>query len=251
MLTIGTARGAYSRRLTLLVVAAFLTGCHQEPEARPGNASALAAADARPTDTSRALVADTALQPAALCPTPAGGLRIGLDSVAGMPAGLSAAELLRRCPSARVDAVELAGFGSPAVRFDFEGATIWAQQNVPDTDVLVPDQPAEAWIAVGDSLRFADGRLIPRRLGEIRAIDSVGVMSISSGDDSEGADVVLCRVPGLSFLFDTLPAPADARVRPFAGMPRDAATPYRRVEQRRDTLIIRNVQRLCSRVGAT
>lgn len=186
-----------------------------------------------------------------VCSAPSGGLRLGLDTVAGMPAALPVTALRSLCPAARVDSVVYGGFASPALRFDYPGATIWAVQNVPDTDTLVPGQPVESWVAVGDSLRFADGRLIPRQLGQIRAMDSLGIMFVNSGDDSEGADVALCRVPGLTFFFDTLPASADTRVRAFAGIRTSERMPYRRVEQRRDTVVLNTTQRACYRVGVT
>jgi hypothetical protein len=186
-----------------------------------------------------------------VCATPSGGLRLGLDTIAGMPAALPVRALRAFCAAARVDSVVYAGFASPALRFDYSGATIWAVQNVPDTDTLVPGQSVESWVGVGDSLRFADGRLIPRQLGQIRAMESLGIMFLNSGDDSEGADVALCHVRGLSFFFDTLPAPADTRVRAFAGIRATETLLYRRVEQRRDSVVLNTTQRACQRVGVT
>ena len=118
-----------------------------------------------------------------VCPTPLGGLRLGLATVAGMPAALPVTARRSFCAAARLDSVVYAGFASLALRFDYPGATIWAVQYVPNTDALVPGQPVESWVGVGDSLRFADGRLIPRQLGRIRAMDSLGIMFVNSRDD--------------------------------------------------------------------
>jgi hypothetical protein len=168
-----------------------------------------------------------------------------------MPANLSVAALRKLCASARVDTLDEPGFDTQALRFDFRGGTIWAVQNIPDTDTLVASQPVQSWEAVGDSLRFRDGRLIPRRLGQIRAADSLGFMSIDYGDDNSGADVTLCRVPSIVFLFDTLPAPADTTTRPFAGISVTDTTSYRRVVVQADTLIRITDRQLCRRVAET
>jgi len=184
-----------------------------------------------------------------VCPTPPGGLRLRMDTVAGMPAGLPIAELRKLCATARVDTLDDPGGPSAALRFDFRGGTIWAVQNIPNTDTLVASQPAQSWAAIGDSLRFPDGRLIPRRLGQIRSADSVGLMSIDYGDDNSGASVTLCRVPALTFYFDTLPAPADTTDRPFVGIRATDTSRYRRVELQSDARILANVRRSCRTVA--
>lgn len=199
-------------------------------------------------DSAHAPTASASPPAGALCVAPAGGLRFTLDSVAGIPAGLPIAELRRYCASARVDSVVSAGFAQPALRFDFPGGTVWAVQNEADIDTLVPARPAEYWAGVGDSLRFPDGRLIPRRLGALRAIDSAGVMFIESGDNTEGADVSLCNAPGLTFFFDTLPAPADTTVRPLSQLGTTDTTAYRLVAQHRDSVVLGAERRLCRRV---
>ena len=211
---------------------------------------------ARFTDSSSATITDErnratagAAPDSRVCSTPPGGLRLGTDTVAGMPAGLPIAELRKLCATARVDTLDDPGGPSPALRFDFRGGIIWAVQNIPDTDTLVASQPVQRWAAIGDSLRFPDGRLIPRRLGQIRAVDSVGFMSIDYGDDNSGADVTLCRVPALTFYFDTLPAPADTTDRPFAGIRATDTSSYRRVELQSDARILANVRRLCRTVA--
>jgi len=225
----------------LFLVAALSIACRPE-HARVAESTSARADDARPSATA------VAQRGGGVCPTPAGGLRIGLDSVAGMPANLTIAGLRNLCAAARVDTLYYAGFSTQALRFDFLGGTIWAVQNIPDTDTLVASQPINSWEAVGDSLRFPDGRLIPHRLGQIRAADSVGNMFINSGDDTEGADVALCSAPGLGFTFDTLPAPADTSIRPFAGISVTDTLSYKRVYQQRDTIVLKNMRRWCPRV---
>ena len=229
-------------RIAGLVAAAVSLSCGSPRERRADSAAAPL------VDSLRSATAGDKTAPA-LCPTPAGGIRIAIDSVAGMPADLTVSALRRLCTAARADPVPYAGFTSPAIRFDYAGATVWAVQNIANTDTLVADQRAAYWAAVGDSLRFPDGRLIPRRLGQLRMLESDGVMFINSGDDTEGADVSLCRFPGLSFFFDTLPAPADTSVRPFAGIPTTDTMPFRRAEQYRDSVALRVTRQLCHRAG--
>jgi len=223
------------------LVAVLCVACGPD-HPRVGNNTAANANDVRSP------AAAVAQQVGGVCPTPAGGLRIGLDTVAGMPANLTIASLRELCSSARVDTLYYAGFSTQALRFDFRGGTIWAVQNIPDTDTLIASQSISSWEAVGDSLRFPDGRLIPRRLGQLRAADSVGYMFINSGDDTEGADVSLCSAPGLGFTFDTLPAPADTSIRPFAGISVTDTLNYKRVDQQRDTIVLKNMRRWCPRV---
>jgi hypothetical protein len=230
-------------RSNLVVLGALLClGCGSERARVPDSAGSHAS-------EARQSTAMVATQVTGVCPTPAGGLRLGVDSVAGIPAGLPIAELRQRCAAARVDTLYEAGGPSPALRFDFRGGTIWAVQYVPDTDTLVASQPVQRWAAIGDSLRFPDGRLIPRRLGQIRAVDSVGFMSIGYGDDNSGADVTLCRVPALTFYFDTLPAPADTSTRPFAGIRATDTSSYRRVELESDARILAIARRFCGSVA--
>lgn len=228
-------------KLVYLIVALCVACGSEHPrvaDSTPANAS-----DVRPSANV------VAQEGGGMCPTPAGGLRLGVDTVAGMRADLSIAALRKLCASARVDTLDEPGFATQALRFDFRGGTIWAVQNIPDTDTLVASQPVQSWEAVGDSLRFPDGRLIPRRLGQIRAADSVGFMSIDFGDDSYGAAVRLCRVPSLAFFFDTLPAPADTTLRPFAGISVADTSSYRRVLVQADTLIGYDARHLCRRIA--
>lgn len=233
-----------TQRWVSVVVAASCISCSpgRTPDAGESAASMGSSVQAVPKTDST---------PPGICATPAGGIRLGLDSVAGMPTNVAIAALRQRCAAVRVDSVAYAGFASPALRFAFAGATIWAAQNIPNTDTLVESQLVDHWEAVGDSLRFPDGRLIPRRLGQIRATDSLGIMFINAGDNTEGAEVTLCRLPGLTFFFDTLPAPADTSVRPFAAIRATDSLVYRHVEQTRDTLVLNTTRRLCHTVGVT
>jgi len=225
----------------LFLVAALSLGCRPE-HARVADSASATTNDGRPSATAVA-------QQGGVCPTPAGGLRLGVDTVAGMPANLSIAALRKLCASARVDTLDEPGFSTQALRFDFHGGTVWAVQNIPNTDTLVVSKPAQSWEAVGDSLRFPHGGLIPRQLGQIRAGDSVGFMSIDYGDDSYGAAVTLCRVPSLAFFFDTLPAPADTTLQPLAGISVADTSSYRRVLVQADTLVRYDARHLCARVA--
>lgn len=165
------------------------------------------------------------------CPIRPTDVRLGIDTIAGLPTRRPLAELGARCPQARVDTAGVRGTSPPALRFDVPGAAIWAIQTAYDAhgDSLHPAESADLWAASGDSLRFPDGTLVPGRVGALRAIDSVGAVVVDHGDDGTGSYVVLCRFPRLALVVDNIWPPfAKAGVVPFARVrPADTARFWR------------------------
>jgi hypothetical protein len=133
----------------------------------------------------------------------------------------------------------MGGYSAVALRFEFPGATVWAVQPEQE-DSLVPASPASLWAAAGDSLRFASGELIPRTAGALRQLDSVGVVVLDRGDDTEGSFVVLCRHPELSLIFgselqprlgpDTLNKAKFITLAPLRGVQRSDTLRYWRID---------------------
>jgi hypothetical protein len=134
------------------------------------------------------------------CTPPKDGLRLSRDVIAGLSTRASVAELRASCQAARLDTIGMGGDEAVGLRFDYSGGTVWAVQ-ADDADSLVAAKPATWWAAAGDSLRFSSGELIPRTAGELRRFDSVGVVVLDRGDDTEGSFVVLCRHPELGIIY--------------------------------------------------
>jgi hypothetical protein len=127
-------------------------------------------------------------------------VRLGTDTIAGLPTGLTIGELRSRCATARLDTVGVGG--TTALRWDAPGATVWAIQSAHDAydDSLHAAERADLWAAVGDSVRFPDGVPIPQRVGTLRALDSLGVVVVDHGDDGTGSYIVRCRYPALAIV---------------------------------------------------
>ena len=130
-----------------------------------------------------------------------------------------------------MDSVGVGGTMAAALRFDAPGVTLWAVQADHDAfgDSLRGNESADLWAATGDSLRFADGRLIPMRAGSLRVLDSVAIVEIDHGDDGTGTQIIRCRFPRVSILIDNMwPSFADSGVVPFTLVsPRDTTGVWR------------------------
>lgn len=161
----------------LLLSAACLTACSQR------NAEPDTLAVARPVQ-----------EPPAVCPLVSGQPRVTAESIAGLPLRLTPAALRRMCPASRVDTVGVGGTSVMALTVTLPGAKISALQTRHE-DSLRSNEPFDQWVILGDSLRFADGTLIPDRVGPVREMDSVGVVVIDRGDDGPGSYIVRCRYP--------------------------------------------------------
>ena len=164
----------------------------------------------------------------ALCATPLGGIRVSADTVAGFPTGVPISELDQRCPSDSVDDYGIGGYTAKARIFSFTGATISAVQS-DNESALHPEQAADLWSAMGDSIRLPDGRLMPKTVGALRATYPNGLISSDKRDDTDGVLAYVCDFPRLVFTlgYDT-PTPADTGHWRFAaGSVADSTSIYR------------------------
>lgn len=149
------------------------------------------------------------------CPTPAAGIRLGPDSIAGFAFHTPFPELRARCAAARLDTVSPGGYSVLALRLPFAGATVWAVSGVePDEPSAgapdgLPDGPPEFWYAEGDSARLPDGTLIPRTVGALARWTAPVVLVAENGDDTEGSYVVPCAAPYLDLLLGYIQTPSD------------------------------------------
>jgi len=149
------------------------------------------------------------------CPARFADARIDADSIAGLSTHATIGELRAQCPGTHMDSVGVGGTSAAALRFDAPGVTLWAIQADHDAygDSLHGNEPADLWAATGDSLRFADGRLIPMRVGSLRMLDSVGIVTIDHGDDGDGTQIIRCSFPRVSLVIDNMwPSFADSGV---------------------------------------
>lgn len=165
----------------------------------------------------------------ATCPTHFSDARIDADSIAGLSTHATIAILRAQCPSARIDTTTVGGTEDLALRFDAPGVTIWAMQTANDAlDSLRGNQPADLWAATGDSLRFADGHLIPMHVGSLRMLDSIGIVDVEHGDDI-ASRIVRCRYPWISFVVDNMwPTFADSGIVALVRVsPRDTTAVWR------------------------
>jgi len=120
-----------------------------------------------------------------------------------------------------------------ALSFTAPGALISAVQTKYEAygDSIHSHEPADLWVAHGDSLRFPDGRLIPATVGALRALDSTSVIVIDRGDDGTGSYVVPCRYPYLALIVSNVwPTFADTGAVSFARADVRDTTRFWRVE---------------------
>jgi hypothetical protein len=181
-------------------------GCRDRPASPP----------ARARDTP-ALPAQVRLPD--VCPPAQGDIRLTSDTIGGLATRYTIGVLWQLCPAARADTVTVGGASLAALRIDAPGATLWAIQTAHDAydDSLHRAEPATLWAAKGDSLRFPDGGLIPRRAGALRALDSAGVIVVDHGDDGSGSYIVRCRYLSLAMIISNdWPLFADSGVVPLA-----------------------------------
>ena len=98
-------------------------------------------------------------------------------------------------------------------------------------DSIHSTEPADLWVARGDSLRFPDGVLMPTSVGALRALDSSAVIIIDHGDDGTGSYIVRCRYPYLAFIVSNVwPIFVDTGAVPFTRADVRDTTRFRRVE---------------------
>lgn len=136
-----------------------------------------------------------------VCPTPAHGLIISLDTVASFATSATLGEHMRRCAFGDTGMYDAVGWQSTGWSFPFEGATILAAQTTRTIDsTVLENQPADLWTAEGDSVRLPDGQLLPHTLGELRVrYAHLLVFEAGSGDDADGPQARACNFPYLLF----------------------------------------------------
>ncbi|HVX41967.1 MAG TPA: hypothetical protein VHB25_20565 [Gemmatimonadaceae bacterium] len=128
---------------------------------------------------------------------------MSLDHVGPFPTQAPLAELERLCSAGDTTLYDAVGWQAAAREFPFTGARVLAVQSKHGVDDrLHLDEPADLWILSGDSLRLADGQLVPRTLGALRArygraIADDGVDGTS--DDFNGFGARSCRLPYIEF----------------------------------------------------
>jgi len=218
---------SYLPRLLWLSLSVALVGCNRTPDAHEGTA-------------------------AVACPFTPGNLRIDSATVAGLPTQMALGALRRQCPAARVDTVGVGGTSSVALSFSAPGGVVSAVQTEYDAygDSLHLLEPADLWIARGDSVRFPDGHLMPTTVGRLRALDSTAVVIVDHGDDGSGSYIVVCRYPHLAFILSNVwPTFTDTGAVPIARVDRRDTTRVWRIE--RDTSIDPRISATCARALAT
>ena len=150
------------------------------------------------------------------CPPAPGGIVVSFDKVANFPSRAPMAELEGLCPAADDTLYDAVGWQANGRKFPFVGAIIVAiPHQGPSPDSLPGDAP-EMWTASGDSLRLPDGHLVPKTVGELRALGKTYVSKNEGYDDWDGPDARNCRFPEILFKLngDGLPKtlPDSARV---------------------------------------
>src|SRR5262249_6751066 len=111
------------------------------------------------------------------------------------------AELHRLCGAGAAMLYDAVGWQAPGEEFPFHGGRITAVLSGAQNRPHARDVP-DLWTAEGDSLRLADGQLLPRTLGELRARYGPAMAddNVDPGaDDFDGFSAVSCRFPYLSF----------------------------------------------------
>lgn len=138
---------------------------------------------------------------AVVCATPKQGIVITLDSIASLPTRAPLVELKRRCAAGETTLYDAVGWQAGAWTFPFTGARLMAVQSKNGLDGSGNDStPTDLWAAEGDSLRLADGQLIPRTLGELRARYGQTIVDDNvRGDDMDGPSARSCRFPYVAF----------------------------------------------------
>jgi hypothetical protein len=134
------------------------------------------------------------------CPTPSRGIIVSLDSVAGFSSHAKLGALRQQCAAGDTALYDAVGWQGIAWAFPFAGARVLAVQSRHCFGETVHDEPADLWTAQGDSVRLADGRLLPRTLGVLRSRYGLAfVDEDTGGDDTDDPRARSCRFPYLVF----------------------------------------------------
>lgn len=146
--------------------------------------------------------------------------RLGPDSIDGIPLHATLATAARACRGTQLDTVAPGGYKVLAIRIPLHGATLWAvSDSEPYTGHVDSTQRTKFWYVEGDSLRFPDGELVPRTVGEFRRRFPGALLRADNADDTEGSYIVACGAPNVTFILgqlaeldDTSASRLDARV---------------------------------------
>jgi hypothetical protein len=137
----------------------------------------------------------------ATCPPASGGIVVGFDKVAFFPARARMSELERLCPAVGDTLYDAVGWQADGHKFPFIGAMLVAIHSGAQPDTVPADEP-DMWTASGDSVRLADGQLLPKTLGALRALSTTFVDDNEGGDDWDGPGARTCRYPEILFNLD-------------------------------------------------
>jgi len=143
--------------------------------------------------------------PVHVCTTPAGGIVVSLDSVAGLSTHATLGALRQQCVAGDSVLYDAVGWQAVAWAFPFAGARVTAVQSKHGFgDLVHDDEIPDLWTVEGDSVRLPDGHLVPQTLGLLRSQYSVTIVDENTGgDDIDGPHARSCRFPYLLFALST------------------------------------------------
>jgi len=180
----------------------IVVSCGRSEYASDGSAGARTAAREAPRPTT--------------CPSAPGGIGVSFDKIAYFPARAPASELERLCPALGDTLYDAVGWQANGRKFPFVGAMVVAIPHQGGSPDSIPGDAPEMWTASGDSVRLPNGQLLPKTLGELRALGKAIVDKNEGYDDWNGPDARSCRFPEILFKLngDGLPKtlPDSARV---------------------------------------
>ena len=172
---------------------------------------------------------------AGACPFTGSDVRLDSARIAGLSTTASLGRLRTACPAARLDTVGVGGTQPLALSFAAPGALVSAIQTRYEAydDSVHSTEPADLWVARGDSLRFPDGVLMPSTVVALRALDSAGVLIVDHGDDGTGSYIVRCRYRFIAFVVSNAwPTLAETGALPLTRIDVRDTTHFWRVELR-------------------
>jgi hypothetical protein len=148
--------------------------------------------------------------------------RLGPDSIGGIPLQATLASVAHYCRGARLDTVAPGGYTALAIQIPLAHVTLWAvSDSEPYTTRIDSAQRTSFWYAEGDSLRFPNGQLVPRNVGEFRQRFPGALLRADNVDDTEGSYIIECGAPHVAFILgqrpeldDTAASRLDARPLP-------------------------------------
>lgn len=174
--------------VSFVAIAAIAASCARsdKPGNAPPNGQSVAQSNAKPST----------------CPPAAGGIVVSFDKVGYFLSRAPESELERLCPAVDDTLYDAVGWQANGRKFPFVGAMVVAIPHQGSSSDSVPGDAPEMWTASGDSVRLPDGRLLPKTLGELRALGKTIVDKNEGYDDWDGPDARSCRFPEILFKLD-------------------------------------------------